>query len=77
MSTDLQDKLLSLAHMARALSLPQKWLKAEVEAGRLPALRAGTRLLFSRAAVEQALLERAKQPDSAKESARAITGGSS
>lgn len=50
---------LSLSKLAYVLNLPADWLKAEAEAGRLPCLRVGERLLFDRPAAEQALAERA------------------
>ena len=40
--------------------LTTSWLKAEAEAGRIPCLRAGRRLLFDPLAVDQALLARAR-----------------
>ena len=52
--------LLSLPALARALRVTQGWLRAEAEAGRIPALPAGNgRYLFSRVAVETALTQRA------------------
>ena len=52
--------LLSLPALARALRVTQGWLRAEAEAGRIPALPAGKgRYLFSRVAVETALTQRA------------------
>ena len=55
------DELLSLNRMARRLGVTAKWLKGEADAGRVPFLRAGNRYLFSAAAVEQVLMERAAQ----------------
>jgi hypothetical protein len=46
--------------MARWVRVPVAWLKAEAEAGRIPALRAGTVFLFDPATVERVLLERAR-----------------
>jgi hypothetical protein len=40
--------------------VPYRWLRAEAEAGRVPCLMAGGRILCDHAAVEAALLERAK-----------------
>lgn len=51
--------LCTLPTLARALALPPTWLRREAEAGRIPALRAGRRLLFNRVAVETALANRA------------------
>ena len=52
--------LLPLASMARRLSVPSRWLRAEAEAGRIPHLKADTQLLFDPEAVEALLLERAR-----------------
>jgi hypothetical protein len=41
--------------------LTQAWLRAEAEAGRIPCLRAGRRLLFDVQAVEAALIRRAAE----------------
>jgi hypothetical protein len=46
---------------ARWLRVPVSWLRAEAEAGRIPCLRAGKTILCDFAAVEAALLERARQ----------------
>ncbi|MCD4728169.1 MAG: helix-turn-helix domain-containing protein [Pirellulales bacterium] len=59
MSNEPRNELLTLPAMARALRVTQRWLRREVEAGRLPAVNADSRFLFSRLAVERALLERA------------------
>ncbi len=59
-------ELLTLPGMAQALRVTQGWLRREVEAGRVPAVRAESRFLFSRAAVERALLERAEQAEVAR-----------
>jgi hypothetical protein len=47
--------------MARRINVKPRDLRAEVEAGHLPALRVGGSLLFVPKAVEDALLERAGQ----------------
>lgn len=52
-----------LAERLRRFRLSVSWLKAEAEAGRIPCLRAGRRLLFDADAVEAALLRRAAQGD--------------
>ena len=70
MSIENRDELLPLFAMARALRVTQGWLKSEAEAGRVPALKAGNRFLFSRAAVERALLEQA----GSREFVRQLTG---
>ncbi len=51
---------ISLQRLAQRLGLPAAWLKSEAEAGRIPSLRAGRRLVFNSEAVEQTLIERAK-----------------
>jgi excisionase family DNA binding protein len=51
--------LLSLPELAETLKLPQTWLKAEADAGRIPNLRIGKRYRFNREAVVAALLARA------------------
>ena len=53
--------LLSVRGLADRLKLPASWLKSEAEAGRIPSLRAGRRLLFNPEAVERALLKRAAE----------------
>lgn len=50
-----------------ALGLPLQWLKREAEAGRLPCLRAGRRLLFD--------LERVKRVLSERSSCAHVSGG--
>jgi hypothetical protein len=55
-------QLASLPTLARRLDLPAAWLKTEADAGRLPHLRIGRRLLFDVAAVERELLRRAATP---------------
>jgi hypothetical protein len=57
--------LLPLNVVARRLRVPVRWLRAEAEAGRVPALRAGNQFLCDPAAVEAALLERARRPQPA------------
>jgi hypothetical protein len=56
----MENELLTLRQLARRLQVSQAWLKAEAEAGRIPSLPAGGRYLFSLAAVQNALLERAE-----------------
>lgn len=48
----------SVSSTARALNVPASWLRSEAEAGRVPALRAGRRLLFDLDAVRAALVNR-------------------
>ncbi|MCB9846701.1 MAG: hypothetical protein H6811_12045 [Phycisphaeraceae bacterium] len=45
---------------ARYLRVPARWLREEIEAGRLPALRAGRSILVHVPTVSAALAERAK-----------------
>lgn len=52
-------QLVSLPALAAALRLPEDWLKAEADAGRLPHLRIGKRYRFSLSAVEAVLVTRA------------------
>lgn len=59
----MQDKpFISLDDLSERLGLPAAWFKAEAEAGRIPSLHAGRRLVFNPEAVERALLERAERP---------------
>ena len=48
-----------LEALASSLGLPRKWLRDEADAGRIPCLRIGRRLLFSLEAVQEVLAERA------------------
>ena len=57
-----ESELLPTGPMARRLRVPVHWLRAEAEAGRVPALRAGNVYLFNSEAVERVLTERAAQP---------------
>ena len=54
-------KLMPMAAFARQTGVPASWLKAEAEAGRIPHLRAGSRILVDPAAVERVLLDRANE----------------
>ncbi len=53
------EQLIGLGAMATRAGVPRGWLRAEAEAGRVPCLRAGERLLFSADTVERVLLSRA------------------
>jgi hypothetical protein len=55
-------RLLPLNTVARRLRVPVRWLRAEAEAGRVPALRARNQFLCDPEAVEAALVERARRP---------------
>lgn len=60
----MKKKIFSLRSLARHLKvygLSAVWLKAEAEAGRIPCLIVGRRMLFDVEAVEAALLRRAGQ----------------
>jgi hypothetical protein len=48
-------EILSLSRMSRRAGVTQHWLRHEAEAGRVPCLRVGKRLLFSPPAVLEAL----------------------
>ena len=63
-------QLLSLPALAEALKLPESWIKAEADAGRLPHLKIGKRYRFNREAVVRALAERAAQSGKAVNNAR-------
>lgn len=52
-------ELFTLRMLARHLRVTAAWLRAEAEAGRIPCLRAGRRLLFNPEAVKRVLLKRA------------------
>lgn len=62
---ETRPKLVPLGAMAARLRVPQKWLRGEAEAGRVPHLKAGQRLLFDPETVERVLLERARQDQEA------------
>ena len=55
------EPFLPLRQTAVRLGVPAAWLRAEANAGRVPCLRAGRRLLLNPEAVEAALLARAKE----------------
>lgn len=59
------NRLLPLVSVARQLRVSTKWLLAEVEAGRVPHLRAGDRILLSPEAVEAVFVKRASAPPKA------------
>ena len=61
MSIHPPTKLLPVGPTARHLRVSVSWLRGEAEANRVPHLRAGDRFLFDLQAVEQVLLERARQ----------------
>ena len=53
-------RLVPLSPAARRLRVPSRWLKAEAEAGKVPCLNAGGRLLFDLQVVARVLAERAQ-----------------
>lgn len=53
------EAFVSLRQTAVRLGVPIAWLKTEAEAGRIPHLKTGRRLLFNPAVVERALLKSA------------------
>ena len=68
--------LFPLRAMARVARVPATWLKAEAEAGRIPHLKAGARMLFHAPTVERILLERATRSDApGKRRTSETTGG--
>jgi len=52
-------QLLSLPDLAQTLKLPEGWIKAEADAGRIPHLRIGKRYRFNREKVIAVLAQRA------------------
>jgi len=62
--------LLSLPALAEALKLPESWIKAEADAGRIPHLRIGNRYRFNREKVVAVLARRAAQGEKAVRHAR-------
>jgi excisionase family DNA binding protein len=56
-----QSTYTSASDAARRLGVPEAWLKREAQAGRVPHIRAGRRILLDPQAVEAALAERAAQ----------------
>lgn len=59
-------EVLSLYQLAGRLHLSADWLRSEAEAGRLPHLRAGKRLLFNLVAVTKTLASMAEQTPTAQ-----------
>lgn len=58
-------ELLSLPRMARRVGVTQQWLRTQAEAGTVPCLQAGTRLLFNPIAVQEVLATLAARGQSA------------
>lgn len=53
--------LIPLEPLATRLCLPRAWLRAEVDAGRIPFLQVGRRRVFDEVAVRKVLAVRAAQ----------------
>jgi len=62
-----KETLVTLGHMARKLGVRTSWLRSEAEAGRIPHLRAGDRLLFVPDVIVSLLAERASQSEGCDE----------
>lgn len=58
---DARPQLLPTGPTARWLRVPVKWLRGEAEAGRVPHVKADRIYLFDPKAVENALLQRARE----------------
>jgi hypothetical protein len=52
---------LTLCQIAYRLGIPEAWLKAEAESGRIPCIRIGRRMLFHPDVVERSLMDRATE----------------
>jgi len=61
MNDKAQNELLKAGPMARRLGVPARWLRAEAEAGRIPALKAENVFLFDPQVVSGLLAERARK----------------
>lgn len=57
-ATHTPETFLPLRRTAARLGVPAAWLRAEVEAGRVPHLRVGRRVMLNPQAVERVLLAR-------------------
>ncbi|MEI8195462.1 MAG: hypothetical protein WCI73_06100, partial [Phycisphaerae bacterium] len=55
------ESFLPLRRAAVRLGVPVAWLRAEADAGRIPCLRVGRRLMVNQQTVEAALLARTTQ----------------
>lgn len=60
-TTTFPDEALPLNKAARCLRVPARWMRGEVDARRLPALRAGSVILIHVPTVAKLLANRAKQ----------------
>ena len=61
MDSENENRIVPLGVMARLVHVPTRWLRAEAEAGRIPALRAGDRFVFCPDVVSRIVAERAAQ----------------
>lgn len=62
MKNEGEIKIVPLYVVARRLHIPANWLRSEVEAGRIPHLKAGKRaILLNPDVVEKLLVERASK----------------
>jgi len=59
MLNEVEHRVVPIGVMARLLHVPSRWLRAEVEAGRIPALRAGDRFVLRPDVVMQIVAKRA------------------
>jgi hypothetical protein len=55
-----ENRLLKTGPMARRIGVPVRWLRAEAEAGHIPALKAENIFLFDPAVVLELLEQRAR-----------------
>lgn len=53
-------RFVSIGVLADRLGVPIAWLRAEVDSGRIPFLRAGRRRIFDAESVERTLAQRVK-----------------
>jgi len=61
MSDSISEVFVPVRRAAAVLGVPAAWLRSEAEAGRLPYLRVGRRLVLNPQAVERVLMMRAQQ----------------
>lgn len=59
-------ELLNLPRMAHRVGVTQGWLREQADAGAIPSLRAGNRLLFNPVAVMESLSAKAGNPSRQK-----------
>ena len=57
---DQQHEALPIVEAARRLGVPPAWLRGEIDAGQLPALKAGSAILVHVPTIAALLAERAK-----------------